>query len=52
MASPRYLLIVPVKKSSEVRGVIEMAFFKPVSEDQRTYVEEAARIITDKITTE
>lgn len=48
-ASPRYLLIVPVKKGNEVKGVIEIASFKDISEDQRTYVDEAVSVLTEKI---
>ena len=48
-ASPRYLLIVPVKKGDVVIGVIEIASFKNISEDQRTYVNEAVSVLTEKI---
>lgn len=48
-ASPRYLLIVPVKKGNDVKGVIEIASFKDISEDQRTYVDEAVSVLTEKI---
>lgn len=48
-ASPRYLLIVPVKKGNDVMGVIEIASFKNISEDQRTYVNEAVSVLLEKI---
>lgn len=48
-ASPRYLLIVPVKKDGNVRGVIEIASFKDISEHQRNYADQAASVLTDKI---
>ncbi|HEY9044987.1 MAG TPA: GAF domain-containing protein [Ohtaekwangia sp.] len=47
-ASPRYLLIVPIKKD-QVVGVIEIASFTNLSEDQRKFVEEAAELIANKI---
>lgn len=48
-ASPRYLLIVPFKKGSSVMGVIEIASFKSITDDQRTYVDEAVSLLTEKI---
>jgi hypothetical protein len=48
-ASPKYLLIVPMKKNTQVIGVIEIASFTPISEDQRKFVEESAQIITGSI---
>ena len=50
-ASPKYLLIVPVKNNDQVLGIIELASFTEVSEDQRKFVEEAAQLIADKIST-
>ncbi len=51
-ASPKYLLIVPVKnEGSGVLGVIEIASFTPISEDQRKFTEESAQLIADKIST-
>ncbi|HEY0742077.1 MAG TPA: GAF domain-containing protein [Chryseosolibacter sp.] len=49
MASPKYLLIVPVKQGEQVIGVMEIASFKPVTEDQRKFVEESAEVIAEKI---
>lgn len=48
-ASPRYLLIVPVKKQDQALGILELASFTSISEDQRKFVEEAAVLIADKI---
>lgn len=48
-ASPRYLLIVPVKKNEQVAGVLEIASFTPISEDQRKFVEESAQLIAGSI---
>jgi methyl-accepting chemotaxis protein len=49
MASPKYLLIVPVKQDEKVIGVMEIASFTPVTEDQRKFVEESAQIVAEKI---
>jgi hypothetical protein len=43
------LLIVPVKKQEQVKGIIELASFIPLSEDQRKFVEESAQLIAEKI---
>ncbi|MEO8473061.1 MAG: GAF domain-containing protein [Chryseolinea sp.] len=50
-AYPKYLLIVPVKKGDQIKGVIELASFSKVTEDQRRFVEEGAQLIADKIST-
>ncbi|HYG04104.1 MAG TPA: GAF domain-containing protein [Chryseosolibacter sp.] len=50
-ASPRFLLIVPIKKAEKVFGIIEIASFTAVSEDQRKFVEESAQLIADVIAT-
>lgn len=49
MASPKYLLIVPVKQDEKVLGVMEIASFTPVTEDQRKFVEESAQVVAEKI---
>jgi putative methionine-R-sulfoxide reductase with GAF domain len=48
MASPRYLLIVPLKKEDTVVGVMEVSSFKPLHETQRKFVEEAAQLLSAK----
>ncbi|MEJ7643577.1 MAG: GAF domain-containing protein [Chryseolinea sp.] len=48
-AYPKFLLIVPVKSGEQVRGVVELATFKPITEDQRKFVEEASQLIAEKI---
>jgi putative methionine-R-sulfoxide reductase with GAF domain len=49
-ASPKFLLIVPVKKQDQQpKGVIEIASFTALSEDQRKFVEESAQLIAEKI---
>lgn len=48
-ASPRYLLIVPIKRNESVFGVIEIASFTAISEDQRKFVEESAQLIAGSI---
>jgi len=49
-ASPKYLLIVPMKHNNAVLGVIEIASFTPISEDSRKYTEEAGQLIANQIT--
>jgi hypothetical protein len=48
-ASPRYLLIVPVKTKERLVGVLEIASFAKATEDQRKFVEESAQLMSDKI---
>jgi putative methionine-R-sulfoxide reductase with GAF domain len=48
-ASPRHLLIVPMKKDEKVIGVMEIASFTPVSEDQRKFVEESAHLVVESL---
>ena len=48
-ASPRYLLIVPVKNQETVLGVLEIASFTPLNSDQRKFVEQSAQLMADKL---
>lgn len=48
-AFPKFLLIVPIKKNGTVDGVIELASFTRMSEDQKRFVEEAGKLISDSI---
>jgi methyl-accepting chemotaxis protein len=48
MASPRYLFITPVKKDEVVTGVLEVSTFKAMTEQQKKFVEEAARLLGSK----
>jgi transcriptional regulator with GAF, ATPase, and Fis domain len=48
-SSPKHLLIVPVKGKDKLVGVIEIASFKRLSDDQRKFVEEAAQLMSEKI---
>lgn len=48
-ASPRYLLVVPMKTQGKVLGIVELASFTPINEDQRKFVEEASQHIAEKI---
>ncbi|HTE34444.1 MAG TPA: GAF domain-containing protein [Chryseolinea sp.] len=50
-AYPKYLLIVPIKNGDQVKGVLEIASFTKITEDQRRFVEEAAQLIAEKIST-
>jgi len=49
IASPRYLLIVPIKNQDQVLGVMEIATFTPLDENQRRFVEESAQLAANKI---
>lgn len=48
-ASPRYLLIVPVVGGNAVRGVIEIASFSEIVDEERKYVEQAAALLIEKM---
>ena len=48
-ASPRFLLVVPVKAQERIAGVIEIASFNRLTEDQRKFVEESAHLMSEKI---
>lgn len=50
-ASPRYLLIVALKHDGQVTGVMEIASFTAITEDQRKFAEEGAQLIANKIYT-
>lgn len=50
-ASPRFLLIAPVKHQDTVLGVLEIASFSPFSVDQRKFVEQSAQLVADKLST-
>ncbi len=49
-ASPKYLLIIPIKNKEQVLGIMEIASFTNVTEDQRKFAEESANLISEKIT--
>jgi putative methionine-R-sulfoxide reductase with GAF domain len=49
-ASPKYLLVVPMKQQDRVVGVMEIASFTSISEDQRKFVEESTQLITASLT--
>lgn len=51
-ASPRYILIVPMKHQNSVRGVLEIASFSPFSQDQRKFVEQGAQLVAEKLSTQ
>lgn len=49
-ASPRYLLIAALKKDADVKGVLEIASFTPVTEEQKKFVEDAAQSLAARMT--
>ena len=48
-ASPRFLLIVPMIKDDQLKGVMEIASFAPISENERKFVEESAQMIAGRL---
>jgi len=48
-SSPRYLLIVPVKKENDVLGVIELASFSSFDSARQKFAEQAAQLLADKL---
>jgi methyl-accepting chemotaxis protein len=48
-ASPRFLLIVTLKKEDRVLGVMEIASFTPLTDHQQKFVEQSAQLIADRI---
>lgn len=48
-ASPSHLVIVPVKKENEIRGVIEIATFTPLNERTIRHLENAGETLADVI---
>lgn len=47
-ASPRFLMVVPVKDKDHVAGVLEIASFSRATEDERKFVEECAHLMVEK----
>ena len=50
-ASPKYLLIVPLKYEGQVLGVMEIASFTALNEDQRKFADEAGQLIANQVIT-
>jgi methyl-accepting chemotaxis protein len=50
-ASPKYVVLVPVKSNDQVSGVVEIASFARATDDQRKFVEEATRLMGEKLST-
>lgn len=48
-ASPKYLLIAPIVVSEELKGVLEIASFTPITQDQRRFIEESIKLLSEKI---
>jgi len=48
-ASPRYLVITPMKHNEIVLGVLEIASFSPFTTEQRNFVEQGAQLIAEKL---
>jgi hypothetical protein len=50
-ASPKYLLIVPIKHNGQMLGVMEVASFVAINDNQRKFSEESAQLVANKIFT-
>ena len=48
-ASPNYLFMIILKKSNEVKAVIELATFTPLKESIRKQVEEMAQVLVERL---
>jgi methyl-accepting chemotaxis protein len=48
-ASPRFLLIVSLIQQNNILGVMEIASFTPLDEQQRKFAEESARLIAENL---
>jgi methyl-accepting chemotaxis protein len=48
-ASPRYLIIVPIKKENQTAGILEIASFTPFTEEKRKFIEQSAQLIADRL---
>jgi hypothetical protein len=46
-ALPKFLLIVPIKNENEIKGVIELATFSPLSEMECRQAQEAGNILAE-----
>ena len=50
-ASPKFVVLTPEKSNEKVSGVVEIASFTRTTDDQRKFVEEAARLMGEKLST-
>jgi len=48
-ASPRYILILPLKKNNEVRGILEIATFKAISQHEKQMAEKFSGEIGERL---
>jgi methyl-accepting chemotaxis protein len=48
-SSPRYLLITPLTKGGDVKGVLEVATFQPLTERKRKQLEEMASMLAQRL---
>jgi len=51
-ASPRYLLISPLKQNENVTGIVEIASFSPMTDSHRKFVDEAIQLLASTISTQ
>src|SRR6478609_4190381 len=48
-ASPKFLFIIALKKSGEVKAVVELATFAPLKESLRKQLEEMAQVLVERL---
>lgn len=48
-ASPRYLVIIPMKSGEQVKGVVEIATFSPIRQEQLSRLDEMVQVLVEKI---
>lgn len=48
-ASPRYLIIAPVKKENQTAGILEIASFTPFTEEKRKFIEQSGQLIAERL---
>ncbi len=50
VASPRFIMILPLKKNNEVKGVLEIATFQVISQQEKRAAEKFANEIGERLT--
>jgi hypothetical protein len=48
-ASPKFLMLIAVKKEGETKGIVELATFSPITGNTRKQIDEIATLLADKI---
>lgn len=48
-ASPRYLIIAPVKNENQTTAILEIASFTPFTEEKRKFIEQSGQLIAERL---